>query len=123
MVFKDEKDVQEFIGKNVATYPVMLFVKGTPESPMCGFSKGVMDVFNYLGVAFKTVDVLSDPMIRDGIKKFTDWPTIPQVFIRGEFVGGFDIVRDLFETGELEKKLLSAGVLPSKENQPSGTTV
>lgn len=102
MVYENEADVQKAIAEAVAGNPIMLFVKGTPEAPQCGFSKGVMDIFTYLGVPFKTANVLSDPLLREGIKQFTQWPTIPQVFIKGEFIGGFDIVRDLFERGELE---------------------
>jgi monothiol glutaredoxin len=93
------KDIAETIKNN----PIVLYVKGNPEMPQCGFSKVVMDIFGKLGVPFKTVDVLSNPDIRDGIKVFTQWPTIPQVFIHGEFVGGCDIIRDLYSKGELEK--------------------
>jgi monothiol glutaredoxin len=102
MIYQDANDVQKVISETVANYPIVLFVKGTPEAPQCGFSKGVMDIFGYMDVPFKTVNVLADPLIREGIKQFTQWPTIPQIFIKGEFVGGFDIVRDLFERGELE---------------------
>ena len=76
--------------------------------PQCGFSKAVMDVFDHMGVEYKTFDVLSDPAVRDGIKKYTQWPTIPQVFIKGQFIGGCDIVRDLFQSGELEKLVKEA---------------
>lgn len=96
-------DVQKAISEAVAETPILLFVKGTPEMPQCGFSKGVMDVFDDLGAAYKTVDVLADPRVRDGIKRFTNWPTIPQVFIKGQFVGGFDIIRDMYASGELQK--------------------
>jgi len=96
-------DVQNQIAQTIKESPIVLFVKGTPEMPQCGFSKGVMDLFEDIGVPFKTVDVLSDPAIRDGIKRFTNWPTIPQIFIRGQFVGGFDIIRDLYEKGELKE--------------------
>lgn len=105
MVYQDEKDVQKVIAETVAAYPVVLFVKGTPEAPQCGFSKGVMDIFGYMDVPFKSVNVLADPLIREGIKTFTQWPTIPQIFVKGEFIGGFDIVRELFEKGELEPML------------------
>jgi monothiol glutaredoxin len=105
MLYQNEEEVQKAIAEAVASSPIILFVKGSPEMPQCGFSKGVMDVFEDLGVQFKTVDVLSDPLIRDGIKRFTNWPTIPQVFINGQFVGGFDIVRDLYQSGELKKML------------------
>jgi monothiol glutaredoxin len=107
MVYQDEKEVQKAITDTVASNPIILFVKGTPEAPQCGFSKGVMDMFQYLGVPFQTVNVLSDPLLREGIKQYTQWPTIPQIFIKGEFIGGFDIVRDLFERGELENMVKS----------------
>jgi monothiol glutaredoxin len=103
MLLSQFEDVQKAIAEAVAATPILLFVKGTPEMPQCGFSKGVMDVFDDLGVEYKTVDVLSDNRIREGIKRFTNWPTIPQIFIRGQFVGGFDIVRDMYGSGELQK--------------------
>lgn len=101
-------DVQKKIAETVANHPIVMFVKGAPGMPQCGFSKAVMDIFDHLGVEYKTVDVLSDPEIRDGIKQFTQWPTIPQVFIKGEFIGGCDIVRDLFAKGELEEMVKAA---------------
>lgn len=96
-------DVQERIKKEVSENPILLFVKGSREMPMCGFSKATMDVFDSLGVPYRTLDVLSEPGIRDGIKEFTQWPTIPQVFIKGEFIGGCDIVREMHASGELAK--------------------
>lgn len=101
-------EVQKKIAETVESHPIVMFVKGSPQMPMCGFSKAVMDIFDHLGVPYKTVDVLSDPAIRDGIKAFTQWPTIPQVFIKGQFVGGCDIVRDLFARGELENMVKNA---------------
>ncbi len=95
--------VQTEIDQAVKKDTVVAFVKGNPAMPMCGFSKGVMDVFQHLGVDFKTYDVLEDPLIREGVKHYTQWPTIPQVFIKGEFVGGYDIVKDLYQKGELQK--------------------
>jgi monothiol glutaredoxin len=89
----------------IAKDPVVLFVKGTPSMPMCGFSKGVMDVFQSLGVTYKTYDVLEDSLIREGVKQFTQWPTIPQIFIKGEFIGGYDIVKEMYQKGELQKML------------------
>lgn len=100
---ENQSNTQKRIAEKVASHPIVMFVKGTPQMPMCGFSKGVMDVFEDLGVAFETVDVLADPLVREGVKQFTNWPTIPQVFIKGEFVGGFDIIRDLYSSGELQK--------------------
>ena len=96
-------DVQARIQKDIQENPIILYVKGSREMPMCGFSKATMDVFDQLGVPYRTVDVLSDPAIREGIKQFTQWPTIPQVFIRGEFIGGCDIVREMYSNGELAK--------------------
>lgn len=96
------RDVQKEIQETVKNNKIVLYVKGSPEAPQCGFSKVVMDVFQSLEVPFETRDVLSDPDIRDGIKEFTNWPTIPQVFINGEFIGGCDIVRDLHMRGELK---------------------
>ena len=81
---------------------VLIFMKGNREIPMCGFSATVVQVFNRIGVPYETVDVLEDPQIREGIKVFSSWPTIPQVYVDGKFVGGCDIIRDLYERGELE---------------------
>ena len=88
--------------------PIVMYVKGTLNMPMCGFSKGVMEVFTHLGATFKTYDVLEDSLIREGVKQYTQWPTIPQIFIKGEFVGGYDIVKDLYQSGELEKMVAEA---------------
>lgn len=104
-MFNTPEEVHKAIDEAVKANPVILFVKGSPEMPMCGFSKGVMDLFSHLGVEFKTVDVLSDPLLREGIKKYKNWPTIPQVYIKGEFIGGFDIVRDMYQNGELQEML------------------
>jgi len=97
-----QDEVQKKIAEDVKNNPILLFVKGSRHFPQCGFSKAVMDVFDHLGVNYETRDVLSDPNLRDGIKQFTNWPTIPQVFIDGKFIGGCDIVRELFQTGELQ---------------------
>jgi monothiol glutaredoxin len=96
------EDVQKRIAHEVEQNPIMLYVKGSPQFPQCGFSKAVMDIFNHLGVKYETRDVLSDPELRDGIKRFTNWPTVPQIFIGGKFVGGCDIVRELYSKGELQ---------------------
>ncbi len=111
---EETKSVESRIQDELKANPIVAFVKGSPQFPMCGFSKGVMDVFRHIGVPFKTIDVLEDPEVREGVKKFTNWPTIPQVFVNGEFIGGFDIVRDLFERGELEPMLKKA-VTTTKE--------
>ena len=103
--------VGAFIGKTVADHPVVLFMKGVPDQPRCGFSAVVVQILDHLGVEFVGVDVLQDPALRDGIKAFSDWPTIPQLYVKGEFVGGSDIVREMFQTGELKPLLQQQGVL------------
>ena len=101
---------QEKIAKDVAENDVMLFMKGTPVFPQCGFSAAVVHILSELGVKFKSVDVLKDAEIRQGIKEFSNWPTIPQLYVKGEFVGGCDIVREMFEQGELEGFLAEKGI-------------
>ncbi len=89
--------------------PVMLFMKGTPAFPQCGFSSAVIQILDYLGVDYGSENVLSDPAIRQGVKDYSDWPTIPQLYVKGEFVGGCDIVREMFESGELKKYFQDKG--------------
>jgi monothiol glutaredoxin len=103
--------VHAFIAKTVAENPVVLFMKGVPEQPRCGFSSVVVQILDHLGVDFVGVDVLQSDELRDGIKTFTDWPTIPQLYVKGEFVGGADIVREMFQTGELRPFMAEQGVL------------
>lgn len=98
------------IKQDVASNPVVLFMKGTPVFPQCGFSAAVVQILTHLGVKFKGVDVLTDPEIRQGIKEYSSWPTIPQLYVKGEFVGGCDIVREMFETGELKELLQNQGI-------------
>ncbi|GLQ20084.1 Grx4 family monothiol glutaredoxin [Algimonas porphyrae] len=98
------------IAKAVGENDVVLFMKGTPTFPQCGFSSTVVQVFDYLGVDYSAVNVLEDPEIRQGIKDYNNWPTIPQVFVKGEFIGGCDIVREMFESGELRTMLSDKGV-------------
>jgi monothiol glutaredoxin len=86
-------------------------MKGTPVFPQCGFSAAVVQILNHLGVRFSSVDVLTDPEVRQGIKQFANWPTVPQLYVKGEFVGGCDIVREMFETGELAQTFDQAGVV------------
>ena len=93
--------IQNFVKENEGC----LFMKGTPEVPQCGFSLAVSNVLKHLNVNFKGINVLEDPEIREGIKSYSDWPTIPQLYIKGEFVGGCDIVKEMFEKGELQSKL------------------
>jgi monothiol glutaredoxin len=93
----------ERIREDVRAHPVLIYMKGTPTFPQCGFSGATVRIFERLGVPFETRDVLPDPELREAIKRFSSWPTIPQVYIGGEFVGGCDIVHELFESGELER--------------------
>ena len=102
-------DVQEKIRNQVTANSVVLYMKGTPQSPQCGFSGATVQILKACGVQdFATVDVLADPEIRDGIKAYANWPTIPQLYIKGEFVGGADIVREMYQQGELQKLINSA---------------
>jgi len=105
-----DNPVFDRIESEIKENDVVLFMKGTPVFPQCGFSNAVVQVLTYLGVPFKGVNVLDDPDIRDGIKQFSDWPTIPQLYVKGEFVGGCDIVREMFEQGELRDYLNAKGI-------------
>ena len=100
----------ERIKQDVTSNPVVLYMKGTPVFPQCGFSAAVVQILSQLGVKFKGIDVLTDPEIREGIKEYSSWPTIPQLYVKGEFVGGCDIVREMAETGELKKLLDTSGI-------------
>ena len=102
--------VQDQIAKTVSENDVVLYMKGTPTFPQCGFSSTVVQVLDYLGADYESVNVLEDPEIRQGIKAYNNWPTIPQVFVKGEFIGGCDIVREMFESGELRQLMESKGV-------------
>ena len=105
-----ENQAQARIAKDVADNDVVLFMKGTPVMPQCGFSATVVQVLNHMGVAFKSVNVLESMEMRQGIKEFSNWPTIPQLYVKGEFVGGCDIVREMFQSGELETLFKDKGV-------------
>jgi monothiol glutaredoxin len=99
-------DTQQKIKEQVAGNPVVLYMKGTPQMPQCGFSAMTVQALQACGVVnFATVNVLADPEIREGIKQFANWPTIPQLYVNGEFVGGADIVREMYQSGELQKLL------------------
>jgi monothiol glutaredoxin len=102
--------VAERIKSEVQGNDIVLFMKGTPVFPQCGFSAAVVQVLNHLGVKYKGIDVLVDPSLRQGIKDFSSWPTIPQLYVKGEFVGGCDIVREMYENGELQDLLQEKGV-------------
>ncbi|HSN20130.1 MAG TPA: Grx4 family monothiol glutaredoxin [Usitatibacter sp.] len=102
-------DVQDRIREQVAGHPVVLYMKGSPQMPMCGFSATATEILKRCGVQeVYTVDVLKDPEIREGIKQFANWPTIPQLYVKGEFVGGCDIMREMYQSGELQKLLEGA---------------
>jgi len=98
------------IRQQVTDNPVVLFMKGTPVFPQCGFSATVVQILSHMGIKFKGVDVLADSSVREGIKEFSAWPTIPQLYVKGEFIGGCDIVREMFETGELQQMFEEKGV-------------
>jgi monothiol glutaredoxin len=102
--------VAERIRAEIGANDVVLFMKGSTAFPMCGFSAQVVQVLSHLGVTFKDIDVLQDPSLRQGIKDFANWPTIPQLYVKGEFVGGCDIVREMFQSGELQGLLKDKGV-------------
>ena len=103
--------ISEFIDAEVKTNPVVLFMKGTPDFPQCGFSSQVVQILDYLGVEYKGHNVLADDDLRQGIKDYTQWPTVPQLYVKGEFVGGCDIVREMFQSGELQSHLEEKGIV------------
>jgi monothiol glutaredoxin len=105
-----DPNVADRIKRDITDNDVVLFMKGTPVFPQCGFSAAVVQVLTHLGVKFKGIDVLADPSLRQGIKEFSSWPTIPQLYVKGEFVGGCDIIREMHETGELNELLSTRGV-------------
>ena len=98
-----DQQTKELIENSINSNEVCLFMKGTPDAPECGFSMAVANMLKILEVSFKSVNVLSDQNIREGIKKFSEWPTVPQLYVKKEFVGGCDIVKEMFENGELKK--------------------
>jgi monothiol glutaredoxin len=102
--------VEDWIRKTIAANDVVLFMKGTKSMPQCGFSSQVAQILGHMGVAYKDVNVLEDIGVREGIKQFTNWPTIPQLYVKGEFVGGCDIVREMFQAGELDQLFNAKGV-------------
>ena len=102
--------VTERIQQDIAENDVVLYMKGTPVFPQCGFSAAVVQVLSQLGVKFKSFDVLTDPSLRQGVKEFSNWPTIPQLYVKGEFIGGCDIIREMFESGELKSLLADRGI-------------
>jgi monothiol glutaredoxin len=105
-----QQAVQDWIRKAVASNDVVLFMKGTQNFPQCGFSAQVAQILGHLGVSYKDINVLEDASIREGIKAFSNWPTIPQLYVKGEFVGGCDIIREMFQAGELQQLLGEKGI-------------
>lgn len=108
-----EITILDEIKNAVESVDVLLFMKGSPQFPQCGFSSTVCQILNQLGIEFKSVDVLQNAEVRDGIKQFSNWPTIPQLYVKGEFLGGCDIVREMYESGELADFLTEKGVAVS----------
>ena len=114
-----DENIKNKINDLIKNNDVCLFMKGTPEVPQCGFSMAVSNVLKHLQVNFKGINVLEDPKIRDGIKSYSDWPTIPQLYVKSEFVGGCDIVKEMFEKGDLQKKFASQGITFSDNKKSS----
>jgi monothiol glutaredoxin len=108
------QSTQEWIDNEVKSNDVVLFMKGTKDFPQCGFSGQVAKILGYLGVTFKDINVLEDNNIREGIKAYTNWPTIPQLYVKGEFVGGCDIIKEMFQAGELQQTFDAKGVSYNK---------
>jgi len=114
-------DTKAWIDNEVKTNDVVLFMKGTPTFPQCGFSSQVVQILDHLGVDYKGVNVLENMDVREGVKQYSNWPTIPQLYVKGEFVGGCDIVREMFQEGELQSHLSEKGVTfaqPQPATQP-----
>tara|TARA_B100001250_G_scaffold248014_1_gene213216 strand:+ start:63 stop:401 length:339 start_codon:yes stop_codon:yes gene_type:complete len=105
-----DQQINDFIGKEIENNEVCLFMKGTPDAPQCGFSMAISNMLKILEVNFKGINVLEDEKLRQGIKTYSDWPTIPQLYIKKEFVGGCDIVKEMYENGELSKLLVSKNI-------------
>src|ERR1041385_2447287 len=102
--------IEQWIDNEVKSNDVVLFMKGTPQFPQCGFSGQVVQILDYLGVPYKGVNVLDSDELRQGVKAYSNWPTIPQLYVKGEFVGGCDIIREMFQSGELKSVLKEKGV-------------
>ncbi|MCH8238772.1 MAG: Grx4 family monothiol glutaredoxin [Proteobacteria bacterium] len=110
-----EQNIHEWIGKKVANEDVVLFMKGTRQFPQCGFSSQLVQILDHLGLNYSDVNVLDDMGIRDGIKSYSNWPTIPQLYVKGEFVGGCDIIREMFADGELQELLTAKEITHNKQ--------
>lgn len=111
MLFHENEEIFERIRHDITKNDIVLYMKGTAVFPQCGFSAAVVQVLESLGLPFKDIDVLADPPLRQGIKDFTNWPTLPQLYIKGEFIGGCDIVREMYASGELQALLQKEGLL------------
>ena len=105
-----DNEIQESIKSVVESNDVVLFMKGTKETPQCGFSNAIVNILSFMNLDFKDVNVLDDDDLREGVKIFTDWPTIPQLYVKGEFVGGCDIIQDMYKSGELSEVLKSKNI-------------
>ena len=105
-----DEQVKNLINNEITSNEVCLFIKGTPDAPQCGFSMALINMFKILEVKYKGINVLENPPLREGIKEFSDWPTIPQLYIKSEFIGGSDIVKEMYENGELKKILEDKGI-------------
>jgi monothiol glutaredoxin len=106
-----EKNIKEKITEEISSNNVHLFMKGTPLFPQCGFSSTVVQILTYLEVSFSSTNVLEDENLREGIKEFSNWPTIPQLYVKGELMGGCDIIKEMFESGELQRFFLDEGLI------------
>lgn len=104
------QSVNDIIKSTVTENDIVLYMKGNPDFPQCGFSSTVVQILNYIGADYASVNVLEDPDIRQGIKDYNNWPTVPQVFVKGEFIGGCDILKEMFETGELRDLMVEKGI-------------
>ncbi|MCE7026859.1 Grx4 family monothiol glutaredoxin [Jiella avicenniae] len=112
--------INEWIDNEVKSNDVVVFMKGTPSFPQCGFSGQVVQILDYLGVAYKGVNVLTSDELRQGIKSYSEWPTIPQLYVKGEFVGGCDIIREMFQAGELKGFFAENGIATSEPAAANG---
>jgi len=112
-----DQAVNDWINKQIANNDIVLFMKGTKAMPQCGFSMQVAQILNHLGVDYEDINVLEDMGVREGIKAFSNWPTIPQLYVKGEFVGGCDIVRETFQAGELHDMLKDKGIASNADTQ------
>ena len=110
-----KEDINNLIKNEIGQNDVCLFMKGTPDAPQCGFSMAISNVLRILEVNFKGINVLENEELRQGIKTFTDWPTIPQLYLKGEFLGGCDIVKEMYESGELQKKFIEKSINYTKK--------